>query len=60
MRSVLGASRPRALVRLLPAEAHRVGRRLRREVPLDALRPGDRCWSSREKIPTDGESFKAA
>src|SRR6266540_7110227 len=57
MRSVLGASRAlERLVRLLPAEAHR----LRadgsvEEVPLDALRPGDRVLvKPGEKIPTDG------
>src|SRR2546429_8271566 len=57
MRSVLGASRALdQLVLLLPAEAHR----LRadgsiEEVPLDALRPGDRVLvKPGEKIPTDG------
>jgi Cu2+-exporting ATPase len=57
MRSVLGASRAlEQLVRLLPAEAHR----LRadgsiEEVALDALRPGDRVLvKPGEKIPTDG------
>src|SRR5438128_7378726 len=57
MRSVLGASRALdQLVRLLPAEAHR----LRadgsiEEVPLDALRRGDRVLvKPGEKIPTDG------
>ena len=57
MRSVLGASRAlEQLVRLLPAEAHR----LRpdgsiEEVPLDALQPGDRVLvKPGEKIPTDG------
>ncbi len=57
MRSVLGASRAlEELVRLLPAEAHR----LRadgsvEEVPLDALKPGDRVLvKPGEKIPTDG------
>ncbi len=57
MQSVLGASRAlEQLVRLLPAEAHR----LRadgsiEEVPLDVLRPGDRALvKPGEKIPTDG------
>ena len=57
MRSVLGASRAlEQLVRLLPAEAHR----LRadgsiEEVPLDALQAGDRVLvKPGEKIPTDG------
>ena len=57
MRSVLGASRAlEQLVRLLPAEAHR-----QRadggvdDVPLDAVRPGDRLLvKPGEKIPTDG------
>jgi len=57
MRSVLGASQAlEQLVRLLPAEAHR----LRpdgsiEEVPLEALQPGDRVLvKPGEKIPTDG------
>src|SRR5437867_7619264 len=57
MRSVLGASRAlEQLVRLLPAEAHR----LRpdgsiEEVLLNALQPGDRVLvEPREKIPPDG------
>jgi P-type Cu2+ transporter len=57
MRSVLGASRAlEQLVRLLPAEAHR----LRpdgsvEEVPLDALRMGDRVLvKPGERVPTDG------
>src|SRR6266480_3491247 len=57
MRSVLGASRAlEQLVRLLPAEAHR----LRadgsiEEVLLNALQPGDRVLvKPGEKIPTDG------
>jgi Cu2+-exporting ATPase len=57
MRSVLGASRAlEQLVRLLPAEAHR----LRadgsiEDVPLDVLQPGDRVLvKPGEKIPTDG------
>ena len=58
MRSVLGASRAlEELVRLLPAEAHR----LRpdgsvEEVAVAELRPGDRVLvKPGEKIPTDGE-----
>ena len=57
MRSVLGASRAlEQLVRLLPAEAHRVrADGSVEEVPLDALRPGDRALvKPGEKIPTDG------
>lgn len=56
MRSVLGASRAlEQLVRLLPSVAHR----LRpdgsiEEIPLEALRPGDRVLvKPGEKIPTD-------
>src|SRR3989454_2345820 len=57
MRSVLGASRAlEQLVRLLPAEAHRVrADGSVEEVPLDALRPGDPVLvKPGEKIPTDG------
>ncbi len=57
MRSVLGASRAlEHLVRLLPAEAHRVrADGSVEEVPLDALKPGDRVLvKPGEKIPTDG------
>src|SRR6267378_1439204 len=57
MRSVLGASRAlEQLVRLLPAEAHRVRPDGSiEEVPLDALHPGDRVLvKPGEKIPTDG------
>src|SRR5213594_705388 len=57
MRSVLGASRAlEELVRLLPAEAHRLrADGAVEEVPLDALRPGDRVLvKPGEKIPTDG------
>jgi Cu2+-exporting ATPase len=57
MRSVLGASRAlEQLVRLLPAEAHRLrADGAVEEVPLDALRPGDRVLvKPGEKIPTDG------
>src|SRR6266478_1723002 len=57
MRSVLGASRAlEQLVRLLPAEAHRVrADGSVEEVPIDVLRPGDRVLvKPGEKIPTDG------
>jgi Cu2+-exporting ATPase len=57
MRSVLGASRAlEQLVRLLPAEAHRVRPDGSiEEVPLDALHPGDRVLvKPGEKLPTDG------
>src|SRR5438094_5659339 len=57
MRSVLGASRAlEQLVRLLPAEAHRLRPDGRIEdVPLEALQPGDRVLvKPGEKIPTDG------
>ena len=57
MRSVLGASRAlEQLVRLLPAEAHRVrADGAVEEVPIDVLRPGDRVLvKPGEKIPTDG------
>jgi Cu2+-exporting ATPase len=57
MRSVLGASRAlEQLVRLLPAEAHRVRADSSvEEVPIDVLRPGDRVLvKPGEKIPTDG------
>jgi Cu2+-exporting ATPase len=56
MRSVLGASRAlEELVRLLPAEAHRVrADGSVEEVPLDALQPRDRVLvKPGEKIPTD-------
>src|SRR6267154_2093075 len=57
MRSVLGASRAlEQLVRLLPAEAHRVrADGSVEEVPIDVLRRGDRVLvKPGEKIPTDG------
>lgn len=57
MRSVLGASRAlEQLVRLLPAEAHRLrADGSLEEVPLDGLRRGDRVLvKPGEKIPTDG------
>src|SRR5438552_9355589 len=57
MRSVLGASRAlEQLVRLLPAEAHRLrADGSLEEVALEALQPGDRVLvKPGEKIPTDG------
>src|SRR3989442_5166953 len=57
MRSVLGASRAlEQLVRLLPAEAHRLpADGSIEEVPLDAFRPVERLLvKPEEKIPTDG------
>ncbi len=58
MRSVLGASRAlEELVRLLPAEAHRVrADGAVEEAPVADLRAGDRVLvKPGEKIPTDGE-----
>ncbi len=57
MRSVLGASRAlEELVRLLPAEAHRLrADGSLEEVPLEMLAPGDRVLvKPGEKTPTDG------
>ena len=57
MRSVMGASAALAeLVRLLPAEAHRVkDDGSTEDVPVDALHKGDRVLiKPGEKIPTDG------
>src|SRR5919108_720510 len=57
MRSVLGASRAlEQLVRLLPAEAHRErSDGAVEDVPLEALRPGDRVLvKPGEKVPIDG------
>ncbi|HEX9705744.1 MAG TPA: heavy metal translocating P-type ATPase [Gemmatimonadales bacterium] len=57
MRSVLGASRAlEELVRLLPAEAHRLAPDGSIEdVPVDTLRPGDRVLvKPGDKVPTDG------
>ncbi len=57
MRSVLGASRAlEALVRLMPAEAHRLmPDGSTRDVPLSALSVGDRVLvKPGEKIPADG------
>ena len=57
MRSVLGASRAlEQLVRLLPAEAHRLGAHgTIKDVPVTDLAPGDRVViKPGEKVPTDG------
>ncbi len=57
MRSVLGASRAlEQLVRLLPAEAHRLqADGTIEDVPVPDLRPGDRIVvKPGEKVPTDG------
>ncbi|HZD52242.1 MAG TPA: heavy metal translocating P-type ATPase [Woeseiaceae bacterium] len=57
MRSVMGASGAlEALVRLLPATAHRItGDGTTEEVPVTELRPGDRVLvKPGEKVPTDG------
>ncbi len=57
MRSVMGASGAlEALVRLLPAEAHRLrGDGTIEDVPQEALRPGDRVLvRPGERVPTDG------
>lgn len=58
MRSVLGASRAlEQLVRLLPAEAHRVAADGSiQDVPVTELAPGDRVVvKPGEKVPTDGD-----
>ncbi|MFP5350573.1 MAG: HAD-IC family P-type ATPase, partial [Gammaproteobacteria bacterium] len=57
MRSVMGASRAlEALVRLLPAEAHRVrADGLTEDVPVSTLAPGERVLiKPGERVPTDG------
>jgi Cu2+-exporting ATPase len=57
MRSVMGASGAlEALVKLLPAEAHRLSPEGNvEEIPVSALKPGDRVLvKPGEKVPTDG------
>jgi len=56
MRSVLGASRAlEELVRVMPAEAHRVRDGTTEDVPVDRLTPGDRVLvRPGEKVPADG------
>ncbi len=56
MRSVMGASRAlEKLVKLLPAEAHKIEGAAIRDVPVDELIHGDRVLvRPGEKIPTDG------
>jgi Cu2+-exporting ATPase len=57
MRSILGASGALdALVRLMPAEAHRLGAGEARDVPVTELRTGDRVLvKPGEKVPVDGQ-----
>lgn len=56
MRSVMGASRAlEELARLMPAEAHLLVNDAVEDVPIEALKPGDRVLvKPGEKIPVDG------
>jgi Cu2+-exporting ATPase len=56
MRSVMGASKAlEELARLMPSTAHRLGDGTVEEVPVEALKPGDRVLvKPGEKIPVDG------
>jgi Cu2+-exporting ATPase len=56
MRSVMGASKAlEELARLMPSTAHRLADGTVEEVPIEALKPGDRVLvKPGEKIPVDG------
>jgi len=62
MRSVLGASRAlEELVRVMPAEAHRLRDAGTDDVPVDRLEPGDRVLvRPGEKVPVDGTVVEGA
>ncbi|MDN7024269.1 copper-translocating P-type ATPase [Methanoculleus sp. FWC-SCC1] len=62
MRSVLGASRAlEELVRIMPAEAHRVTDGGAEDVPVERLAPGDRVRiRPGEKVPVDGVVVEGA
>lgn len=62
MRSVLGASRAlEELVRVMPAEAHRLLDGRSEDVPVDRLAPGDRVLvRPGEKVPVDGTVVEGA